>query len=218
MKEVTVEAEDKVDGWTSSILTNPDAIIKTVDCRPHGRKGAMKYIEVICHKPVKDALRAISAEPNITYSTFDVFDEYRASGIIVTKNSPVCRAVCSAMGFCRHSAMSARTGEKPARWRITFSGKTSLNSFLAELRREGIKATVTEFGNTTNSGMLTFEQDRALGLAKEKGYFRFPHETSLKELSKMLGISPSTLDEILRRAEGKIVADYVGKPRREPRR
>lgn len=218
LKEITIETEAKVDGWTSSIPKGTGATVKIVDCRPHGRKGTMKYIEVSSRGPVKDVLRAISVEPNITYSTFNVFDKYRASGIITTKDSPVCRAACSVMSFCRHSAMEASAGkENPAKWRITFSGKTPLNNFLAQLKREGVKATVTEYGNPTNNRVLTFEQNRAVGLAEEEGYFRFPRDTSLKELSRMLGISPSTLDEIIRRAEGKIVGDYTGKPRRAPR-
>jgi predicted DNA binding protein len=76
---------------------------------------------------------------------------------------------------------------------------------------------VTEVGKQMGSRSLTLKQERAVGLAVEEGYFRFPRETSLKALSSELGISPSTLDEILRRAEGKIVADHVGKPRRASR-
>lgn len=175
MKEATLEVEDDAELLTSPILKDPDTIIKTVDCRPHGRKGMMKYIEISSRAPVKDVLRAISAEPNITFSTYNVFDKYRASGMVTTKNSPVCRAVCSVMGFCKHSAMSNSAGERnSAKWQVTFSGKTSLKNFLAELKRDDIKVTVTEFGNPTNNGVLTLEQRRAVGLAEEKGYYRFP--------------------------------------------
>jgi len=122
------------------------------------------------------------------------------------------------MGFCTNcSMMAGMTGDGPAKWHVVFPGKTSLKSFLAELRRQGIDATVTDVGKQTGNRSLTFEQERAVGLAEEAGYFRFPREASLKELSKTLGISPSTLDEVLRRAEGKIIADHVGKPRRAPR-
>ncbi len=156
---------------------------------------------------------------DIAYSTFNVFDKYRASGMIITKSSPICRAVSSEVGFCRNCAIAARTADQaPAKWQMIFSGKTSVKNFLAELRREGISANVTEMGEPIENRVLTYDQERAIGLAEEKGYFRFPRETSLKELSKTLGISPSTLDEILRRAEGKIVANHVGNSRRRPPR
>jgi predicted DNA binding protein len=218
MKEVTIEAEDKVDRWAASVLSKSNAVIKTVDCRPFGRKGMIELIEITCHASVKDVLRLISSEPNIVYTSFTVFDKHRASGIIVTKVSPVCRAMSSMMGFCTECAMVANLGpQSTTKWQVVFPGKISLKSFLAELKREGINASVTEVGKPTGNRSLTYEQERAIGLAEEEGYFRFPRSTSLKELSATLGISPSTLDEVLRRAEGKIVADHVGKPRRTPR-
>jgi len=219
MKEVTIEAVDHVDQWATSVVNKSNAMIKMVDCRPFGRKGMIELIEVTSHLSVKDVLRAISAEPNIVYTSFSVFDKHRASGIVVTKISPVCKAVSSMMGFCTNCAMVARTGGQVAmKWHVVFPGKISVKSFLAELKRDGIEASVTEVGKQMGSRSLTLKQERAVGLAVENGYFRFPRETSLKALSAELGISPSTLDEVLRRAEGKIVADHVGKPRRASRR
>ena len=220
MKEITIEAVDEVDRWAASVLSKSNAVIKMVDCRPYGRKGMIELIEVTSHVAVKDVLRLISAEPNILYTSFTVFDKHRASGIIVTKTSPVCRAMSSMMGFCTNCAMVAAPGDGEdlaTKWQVVFPGKISVKSFMAELRREGIDAKVTEVGKLTGNHSLTYEQERAIGLAEEDGYFKFPRATSLKELSDKLGISPSTLDEVLRRAEGKIVADHVGKPRRAAR-
>jgi predicted DNA binding protein len=219
LKEITIEAEDKVDRWAASVLSKSNAVIKMVDCRPYGRKGMIELIEITSHSSVKDVLRLISAEPNILYTSFSVFDKHRASGIVVTKISPVCRAMSSMMGFCTNCAMVAGGQEGQAtKWQVVFPGKISVKSFMSELKREGIDAIVTEVGKQTGNRSLTYEQERAVGLAEEEGYFKFPRETSLKELSSTLGISPSTLDEVLRRAEGKIVADHVGKPRRAPRK
>jgi len=219
MKELAIEAEDEGEAWTSPLLNDPGTIIKTVDCRPHGRRGMDAYIEISSLSYIKDVLRAISSEPNVSYSTFNIFDEYRASGIVVRKSSPVCRAVFASMGFCRQCPMSRSAGEEGSRrWQVIFSGKTASRKFLAELRRAGVSATLADFGNPTNNRILTFEQENAVRLAHEKGYFSFPRQTSLKDLSAILGISPSTLDEILRRAEAKIVGDYIGKPQRRSRR
>lgn len=218
MKEITIEAEDKVDRWAASVLNKSNAVIKMVDCRPFGRKGMVEFIEVTSRTSIKDVLRLISADQNIIYTSFSVFDKHRASGIIVTKASPVCKAVASMMGFCTNCSMVAgNDNDGPAKWHVVFPGKTSLKSFLAELRRQGIDASVTEVGKQTRNRSLTFEQEKVVNLAEENGYFRFPREVSLKELSATLGISPSTLDEVLRRAEGKIIADHVGKPRRATR-
>ena len=213
MKEVTVELRNKVEKWTSSILS-PNTIVKMLDRRPYGRRGMIEHVEVCTSEPIREVIRTIRAVPNIAFSTFTVLDKHRATGIVITKESPVCRAVSSQVGFCRDCVIAARTdANEPSKWQVIFSGKIPLKNFLAQLNREGIDAIVTESGPSKENRSLTFLQERVIELAQREGYFRFPRRTSLKKLSKKLKISPSTLDEILRRAEGKIVADYVGNPR-----
>lgn len=212
MKEVTVETDQNVGDCSSPVLTNPDVSIRTLKCRPYGKNGMIRYVEVRSGTSIRSVLRAVGSETNVSYCTFNVFDNYKASGVVVTKNSPVCRALSSVMGFCSQCSMSENSANRRAQWHMTFTGNASLKRFLAILEREGIDATVTDLGNPTNRDVLTMEQDRSIRLAAENGYFRFPRQTSLRQLSKVLGIAPSTLDEILRRAEGKIIADYFGRP------
>jgi len=63
--------------------------------------------------------------------------------------------------------------------------------------------------NEHSSKILTDTQEYVLSIALEMGYFDYPHKITLKELSKVLDISPSTLNEILRRAIKKIVTHYL---------
>lgn len=211
MKEVTVETDTNVGDWSSPVLTNPDVSIKTLKCRPYGKNGMIRHVEVMSRTSVRPVLRAIGSEKNVSYSTFTALDNHKASGVVVTRNSPVCRALSSVMGFCSQCWMSENATNNRAKWHMTFTGNASLKHFLAILEREGIDVSVTELGNPTNRDVLTMEQDRSIRLAAENGYFRFPRQTSLRQLSKVLGIAPSTLDEILRRAEGKIISDYFGR-------
>ncbi len=63
--------------------------------------------------------------------------------------------------------------------------------------------------NEHGSKILTDTQEYILSIALEMGYFDYPHKITLKELSKILNISSSTLNEILRRAIKKIVSHYL---------
>ncbi len=57
---------------------------------------------------------------------------------------------------------------------------------------------------------LTPRQATALETAYRLGFYSFPRRTNLKEISRIMGISRSTAAELLRRAEGKMLAARLG--------
>ncbi|MEB3860471.1 MAG: helix-turn-helix domain-containing protein [Desulfurococcales archaeon] len=56
---------------------------------------------------------------------------------------------------------------------------------------------------------ITPKQEELLLKAYAKGYYRFPRTVSLKDLAVEQGVSVSTLDESLRKAEAKIVKWFI---------
>jgi len=56
---------------------------------------------------------------------------------------------------------------------------------------------------------LTERQEEVLGTALEQGYFEFPRKISLTNLSELVGVRPSTLSEILRSAERRILESTI---------
>jgi len=93
---------------------------------------------------------------------------------------------------------------------MVFGEDDSLKTFLTKLDRMGLTAEVKDIGGLESSNSLTLEQEQSLKTASERGYFKFPRKTSLRKLAEMQGISPSTLDEVLRRAEGKVIDTHMG--------
>jgi len=55
---------------------------------------------------------------------------------------------------------------------------------------------------------VTFREEEILRIALEKGFFDFPRKIRLEELAKELGMAPSTLSEIMRRGQKKILRKY----------
>ncbi len=213
MKQVTIEVEATADRLTSPFPRGGTVITKMVSCRPYGESGMIELVEIISNGPVKAAIDAIRTDPNTGYMNCHIFDKHRASCIIVTKNSPVCRALSSTESFCKSCALEIeRAPGTRARWEVIFSGKTSLNAFLSRVKNKGVPATIKEVGEPKKSRLLTFEQEEVVRRAEEGGYFEFPRRMSLKDLSEALSVSPSTLDEVLRRGESKIIANHIIKP------
>ncbi len=55
---------------------------------------------------------------------------------------------------------------------------------------------------------ITYREEEVLKIALEKGYFDFPKRIKLEELASYFNIAPSTLSEILRRGQKKILEKY----------
>ena len=57
--------------------------------------------------------------------------------------------------------------------------------------------------------LLTQRQEYALVHAYLRGYYNYPRKVSLKELASELGMAVSTLAELLRRAEAKVIEAFI---------
>jgi hypothetical protein len=64
--------------------------------------------------------------------------------------------------------------------------------------------------------LLTTPQDEALRAAVAYGYYKIPRLLNLHDLAEKLQISPASLSERLRRAEGRIIVRYVDAGAKSP--
>ena len=90
----------------------------------------------------------------------------------------------------------------------------NLRGFLAELKGSGIAHKVLnlrEAGSQYPGALphLTEKQRKAISAAHRLGYFAVPRHVDLAGLSRTLGIARATLNEHLRRAQSRIVADAL---------
>lgn len=89
------------------------------------------------------------------------------------------------------------------------SDAESVNEFVTAATALGHEINVISVYEKMAWGGLTFRQDKDLRIAFESGYFNIPSEVTLDDLAEKIGISKSTLNIILRRAERKIITDYL---------
>lgn len=65
------------------------------------------------------------------------------------------------------------------------------------------------FQNRNILSLLTERQRKTVITAKKNGYYKYPRETTLKELSEKLDIGKATATEHLRKAENKIMSNIL---------
>lgn len=97
-------------------------------------------------------------------------------------------------------------GAATARIMGTHAALASFGRTLAMLAKVDVRE-VREAARDTP--LLTRAQDEALRAAVDAGYYRIPRPLNLHELAMKLHISPASLSERLRRAEGRVISHYT---------
>lgn len=99
-------------------------------------------------------------------------------------------------------------------WNVRYAGErgdieTELDAIRekagAEIDVERIGSVGSRTGDGNRLDALTSSQREAFELARERGYYEWPRETSTRELATELGVSKTTLLEHLRTAESKLL-------------
>ncbi len=121
------------------------------------------------------------------------------------KDSCGCRALAKAGCFFS----TCEFNPKGALINIITGHNGSLFTFMSSLEEKGFKLLIKrKRGCSFCLDELTDRQREVVQLAYNRGYFEVPKLISLKELSDEVGVSPSSVDEILKRAEKKILSRY----------
>jgi len=85
----------------------------------------------------------------------------------------------------------------------------ALHAFITTMESYGFDITVLKKRSALSvSSDLSERQMEVIQAAFNKGYYDVPRRISLKALATAMGVSPSNVEEVLKRAEKKILAHY----------
>lgn len=127
----------------------------------------------------------------------------RLHGAISTSRCTICKDVAASKCFL--ASVSIEKGA--ARWTVLGSQAAS-RELLTSLERKRIPFELRLKRDLEERELLTARQESILFMALERGYFYFPKKAGLKALAAETGVKTSTLTEILRRGQKKILQEY----------
>jgi len=119
---------------------------------------------------------------------------------------------CHACSILAHSECflteATATEHRGVEWRILAPRRRAAEDLVKTLRGRGLDIEVLSIKAARGRGALTDRQNQVLGLAHKLGYFEFPKKVNLSDLARKVGVAKSTLSEILRTGEEKILHEY----------
>ena len=128
-------------------------------------------------------------------------------GSAASSRCTVCKEVARSRCFLASVSVSSK---ESAQWTV-LGNDESFKGLVGALDRKGIQYELRLKKKLEDNDLLTTRQEQVLTIAFERGYFDFPKKLKLKELANDTGIRTSTLAEILRRGQKKILGEYLSR-------
>jgi len=197
--------------WMSEIPERHPVTIKVIDRVPYSEKGVKDLVEIAGPQDVMDEVLAdIRKNPLVSKVDTTTTDRGKVVGAITTSRCEICRILTDSDVFL----ISAESkGDGKVEWTVVLSDKSVLKGMFDHLKSKSVEADLVKLTKIDDKETLTERQDKITPVAFERGYFDYPKRISLRELARMFDVSPSTLSEILRKGQRKIVLDYFKKQR-----
>jgi predicted DNA binding protein len=95
------------------------------------------------------------------------------------------------------------------KWLLITDNNRTIGDVSDRLEKCGCDVKIDRITPLSEKGILTQRQEAAIRIAFSSGYFDYPRRISGLKLANKLGISMSTLSEIMRTAQRRIFAEYL---------
>jgi len=197
--------------WMSEIPQKHPVTIRVIDRVPYSEKGVKDLVEIAGPEEIMaEVLEDIKKNPLVTKVETTITERGKVIGAVTTARCEICRILTDSDVFLI-SAESKGSGK--VEWTLVVSDKNVLKNIFDHLKSKGVEGELVKLTKIDDKESLTERQDKITHVAFERGYFDYPKRISLRELARMFEVSPSTLSEILRKGQRKIVLDYFKKQR-----
>jgi len=185
--------------------------LSKVDCKPFDATGMSVLFELRGEaQGIRSAIAAIRQTDGVRQA-IEGEDGGDTVPLLVVLDRPVfCRATNESAIICLECPLDS--WDQPAPWRFIARRAGDIRQVLKSLEGEGISTRIEEVAPLQPRPTLTGRQKEIMVAAVSHGYFEFPRRINLTDLSELVGVKPSTLSEILRGAERRIMENAFAAP------
>jgi predicted DNA binding protein len=197
--------------WVSEVSQKCHASIKIMKCVPWAGEVGRSLVKIEAPEDVdKGALIKVikDVDPGCEVSLTSTGPGKHIAS--VTNHACVVCGLLNEADCFLDSAVSQPDGRVV--WTVIGPSADNIGDLVDRLRKAGCEVEVAALRDKSDDRLLTYHQEKVLRIAFELGYYDIPRATNLEDFAAKVGISKSTLDVILRRAERRLIAQHINNP------
>lgn len=195
----------RIPDFVGDISKKHDAMVRILGCVPFSKTGAKSLLEI---RAKEESIPGVMSDFKASHGFSEVdLAQTGKDKMLATVSTTKC-AICSTMAGSGCFLISATAKDDFLHWTVLATSNDQIKSLIERMRNNGMRAELLKITDISSKEELTKRQEDILKIALEKGYFDYPKRTSIRELAKTFGISISTLSEILRSGQKKIMASH----------
>src|SRR3972149_8135253 len=192
--------------WVTDVAAGLGATVTVIEQNPVGEGLLHTLVEIDPgHADPSAVVARLRKNPYVADLEAIVPPKGKILATLQVRDCHACASLASTECFLTDATASAEGGLD---WRLPAPKRQAIEDLVRTLRARGLEIELASIKTAKSSGSLTGRQDQVLSLAYKLGYFEFPKKINLSDLAKKLGVAKSTLSEIMRAGEEKILHAY----------
>jgi len=176
------------------------ATLTIADCWPLNRDEMVMLLDI---KGTPIAIKKTVANLEGMAGVKEVIEEESGVGsarvFIALEKPRICGSAENSAIRCLDCPFNST--EVPARWRFVTRKTSEVGEIVARLAEEKIQVRIQDITPLDRNVTLTLKEKGMIVVAIERGYFEFPRRVTLEDLSKIVGVEPTSLGKVLRSVE-----------------
>jgi predicted DNA binding protein len=182
--------------------------VNIVDCK-HSNSREMSLLVEIEGKGTSDMIAELKSRQEVKRVYFAKSTPSKTVVMLILGAPLLCDVSRNSNAFCVSCPYNSSSVDGALEWNFLVKDTNDMARVMDTLQFRGAVADVRRITDALKEDVLTARQNEILLAAFKLGYFDFPRKKGVTELAKELSIKASTLSEILRKAESKIVKTYA---------
>ncbi len=194
--------------WKQSVIHKYNARIEVHRCLSSGKRGCRNLVELrVDPSHVDDVLAEVRRDPKVLSSDLVGVSPGVLKGVVESHECVGCR---TAVGFEAFIIDARMDDQGRMVQRLIAQDRDAVRRIIDRLEKRGHRVELKRLTTLNVDELLTTRQEDVVEMAWEMGYYDRPRRTGLREMAGALGVSISTMSEILRKAQRKIMEDRFG--------
>lgn len=197
--------------WKKDLMSKYHAKIEVIDCMPCGMEGGRSLVSIeVDEGHIGMAMEDVRGHESVVEADLEEVGRGRIKGVVQVSRCLACCRVAAPDTFLLETGLEP---DGTTTWRLIAMGRSAVSRVISALEERGCVVELRRLGSLDPKQMMSSRQEDVLQIAYERGYFDYPKRVSLRELAAMFDISISTLSEMLRKGQRRIMNQFFAKRR-----